>query len=88
MKLSWEMMRGYASIVNQVRTYPFLAYEVIMTLMQKNPRDLQNWFIITVGEEGQLVGRIPDNDRLLQFDGYVNRKASSKKVLHNVWRKG
>ena len=40
------------------------------------------------GEEGQLVGRIPENDRLLQFDGYVNQLASSKKVMQNVWRKG
>jgi len=40
------------------------------------------------GEEGQLVGRIPNGDRLLQFDGYVNRRASGKKVLENVWRKG
>lgn len=40
------------------------------------------------GEEGQLVGRIPDGDRLLQFDGYVNKSASSKKVLRDVWKKG
>ena len=35
-----------------------------------------------------MVGRIPTGDRLLQFDGYVNRRASGKKVLENVWRKG
>ena len=43
---------------------------------------------MTLGEEGQLVGRIPEGDRLLQFDGYVNQHASSRKVLQNVWRKG
>uniref|UniRef100_A0A665X0F9 Very long-chain fatty acid transport protein n=1 Tax=Echeneis naucrates TaxID=173247 RepID=A0A665X0F9_ECHNA len=40
------------------------------------------------GEPGQLVGRISQNDPLRRFDGYVNQSATSKKIAHNVFKKG
>lgn len=41
-----------------------------------------------VGEPGQLVGRIIQNDPLRRFDGYVNQSATSKKIAHSVFKKG
>ncbi|XP_045194546.2 long-chain fatty acid transport protein 4-like [Mercenaria mercenaria] len=40
------------------------------------------------GEPGELVGRIVLGDPLRQFDGYVCKKASDKKVAKDVFRKG
>lgn len=40
------------------------------------------------GEPGQLVGRIIQNDPLRRFDGYVNQNATTKKIAHNVFKKG
>lgn len=40
------------------------------------------------GEPGELVGRIISGDPLRQFDGYVSKKASEKKVACDVFRKG
>jgi solute carrier family 27 fatty acid transporter 1/4 len=40
------------------------------------------------GEPGQLVGKIPPNDRYLQFDGYANQQATKKKIVFDVWKKG
>ncbi|XP_026864199.2 long-chain fatty acid transport protein 4 isoform X1 [Electrophorus electricus] len=40
------------------------------------------------GEPGQLVGRIIQNDPLRRFDGYVNQSATSKKIAHDVFKKG
>ena len=40
------------------------------------------------GEPGELVGRIVVGDPLRQFDGYVSKEASDKKVARDVFRKG
>ncbi|XP_067825962.1 long-chain fatty acid transport protein 4 [Heptranchias perlo] len=40
------------------------------------------------GEPGQLVGRIVQNDPLRRFDGYVNETATTKKIAHDVFKKG
>ncbi|XP_067662687.1 long-chain fatty acid transport protein 4-like [Haliotis asinina] len=40
------------------------------------------------GETGELVGKIVKGNPLREFDGYVNKKASEKKVVQNVFRKG
>ncbi|KAL4219699.1 hypothetical protein ACF0H5_022269 [Mactra antiquata] len=40
------------------------------------------------GEPGELVGKIVTGDPLRQFDGYVSRKASDKKVATDVFKKG
>uniref|UniRef100_A0A4W3GIR2 Arachidonate--CoA ligase n=1 Tax=Callorhinchus milii TaxID=7868 RepID=A0A4W3GIR2_CALMI len=40
------------------------------------------------GEPGQLVGRIVQNDPLRRFDGYINETATSKKIAHDVFKKG
>ena len=41
-----------------------------------------------IGEAGELVGRIVVGDPLRQFDGYVCKKASDKKVAYDVFKKG
>ncbi len=43
---------------------------------------------ISLGEPGQLVGRIIQNDPLRRFDGYVNQSATNKKIAHSVFKKG
>ncbi|XP_052224361.1 long-chain fatty acid transport protein 1-like [Dreissena polymorpha] len=40
------------------------------------------------GEPGELVGKIVAGDPLRQFDGYVNKEATDKKVAMNVFKKG
>ncbi|NXN95684.1 S27A1 protein, partial [Rhinopomastus cyanomelas] len=40
------------------------------------------------GEPGLLVGQINQQDPLRRFDGYVSPSATSKKIAHNVLRKG
>lgn len=45
-------------------------------------------FFLSLGEPGQLVGKIIQNDPLRRFDGYVNQSATSKKVSHSVFKKG
>ena len=41
-----------------------------------------------VDEPGELVGKIIKGDPLREFDGYVNKEATSKKIAHNVFTKG
>ncbi|KAH3803085.1 hypothetical protein DPMN_156785 [Dreissena polymorpha] len=43
---------------------------------------------VTVGEPGELVGKIVAGDPLRQFDGYVSKEATNKKVAMNVFKKG
>ncbi|KAJ8345314.1 hypothetical protein SKAU_G00295070 [Synaphobranchus kaupii] len=40
------------------------------------------------GEPGLLVGRINQQDPLRRFDGYANQDATSKKISHDVFKKG
>ncbi|KAH3803076.1 long-chain fatty acid transport protein 1-like [Dreissena polymorpha] len=40
------------------------------------------------GEPGELVGKIVAGDPLRQFDGYVSKEATDKKVAMNVFKKG
>ncbi|XDV16896.1 hypothetical protein PO909_016409, partial [Leuciscus waleckii] len=40
------------------------------------------------GEPGIIVGRINPHDPLRRFDGYANQEATSKKIAHNVFKKG
>ncbi|GAB6024393.1 hypothetical protein CHUAL_009559 [Chamberlinius hualienensis] len=38
------------------------------------------------GEPGELVGKIIANDPMRKFDGYVNKEATSKKIIKNVFQ--
>lgn len=40
------------------------------------------------GEPGLLVGKINQQDPLRRFDGYANQEATSKKIAHNVFKRG
>ncbi len=40
------------------------------------------------GEIGQLVGRIKKSSPVRNFEGYINRKETSRKVICDVKRKG
>ncbi|XP_027525892.1 long-chain fatty acid transport protein 1 [Corapipo altera] len=40
------------------------------------------------GEPGLLVGQINQRDPLRRFDGYISESATSKKIAHDVLRKG
>jgi len=40
------------------------------------------------GEPGELVGKIVKGDPLREFDGYVNKDATTKKVCYDVFKKG
>ncbi|XP_012689335.1 long-chain fatty acid transport protein 1 [Clupea harengus] len=45
-------------------------------------------FPCKTGEPGLLVGKINQQDPLRRFDGYANQDATSKKIAHNVFKKG
>jgi len=40
------------------------------------------------GEPGEFVGQIVKNHPVRDFDGYADKKATTKKILHNVWKQG
>lgn len=40
------------------------------------------------GEVGELIGEIRPGEARFRYDGYENKNASDKKVLHNVLKKG
>jgi hypothetical protein len=40
------------------------------------------------GEAGELVGKIIKGDPLREFDGYADKKATSKKIARDVFHKG
>ncbi|XP_023713296.2 long-chain fatty acid transport protein 4-like, partial [Cryptotermes secundus] len=40
------------------------------------------------GEPGMLVGLISSSNAIRDFHGYVDKKASSRKILHNVFKMG
>lgn len=40
------------------------------------------------GEAGEFVGKIVRNHPVRDFHGYADKKATEKKILHDVWAKG
>lgn len=40
------------------------------------------------GESGELVGKIIKGDPFREFDGYVNKSATDKKIAYDVFHKG
>ncbi|XP_063871974.1 long-chain fatty acid transport protein 1-like [Scylla paramamosain] len=40
------------------------------------------------GEPGEFVGMIRKNDPMRDFHGYADKKATQKKVIQDVWKKG
>lgn len=42
----------------------------------------------TGGESGEFVGKIITHDITRSFDGYLNREATNKKIIRNVFSKG
>lgn len=40
------------------------------------------------GEAGEFVGMIRKNDPMRDFHGYADKKATQKKVIQDVWKKG
>ena len=42
----------------------------------------------TAGESGEFVGKIITHDITRSFDGYLNRDATNKKIIRNVFNKG
>ena len=49
---------------------------------------LFNLFSCGPNEPGELVGKIVKGDPLREFDGYVDQKASDKKIVRGVFSKG
>ncbi len=44
--------------------------------------------ILSLGEPGELVGKIIKGDPVRNFDGYVNNEATNKKIACDVFTKG
>jgi hypothetical protein len=47
-----------------------------------------NIFICIPGEPGMLVGLISSSNAIRDFHGYIDKEASSRKILHNVFKRG
>ena len=92
---------GNASIVNNVGKvgscgyksvlFPF-AHPVYIVKVDPETEEIvrdANGFCIeaAVGEKGEMVSKIK-NTILRRFDGYENKEATSKKILHNVFSPG
>ena len=43
---------------------------------------------VSVGEPGELVGKIIKGDPVRNFDGYINSDATNKKICYDVFHKG
>ena len=41
-----------------------------------------------VGEPGEVVGKINQSDPFRRFDGYINKEATEKKIVRNVFKEG
>eukprot|EP00795_Rhopilema_esculentum_P010551 gene10551-19283_t len=39
-------------------------------------------------EPGEMIGKIKNNDPLRKFDGYLNKQATSKKIVHDIFTHG
>lgn len=66
-----------------------------VTLVKVDPvtgepvRDSQGLCVhVQPGELGELAGKIVKGNPVREFDGYVNKKATEKKILHDVFWKG
>jgi solute carrier family 27 fatty acid transporter 1/4 len=44
--------------------------------------------VVRSGESGVFVGKIDPKKMITSFAGYVDKKASEKKILHDVFEKG
>jgi solute carrier family 27 fatty acid transporter 1/4 len=60
---------------------------ILFMSLWKNP-NVSISLALSLGEPGQLVGRINQKDPLRRFDGYVNEGANSKKTANSVFKKG
>lgn len=40
------------------------------------------------GEVGELVGKVRNDNSLRQFDGYLNKSATQKKIAYDIFKKG
>ena len=43
---------------------------------------------VPLGENGETISRISKNKVIGAFDGHKNKEANTKKILHNVFKKG
>ncbi|KAH3802831.1 hypothetical protein DPMN_156521 [Dreissena polymorpha] len=70
---------------------PFM-YPVTLIKVDEDNNIMTDIFGVCVrakpGEPGELVGKIVAGDPLRQFDGYVSKEATDKKVAMNVFKKG
>uniref|UniRef100_A0A8C8HY75 Arachidonate--CoA ligase n=1 Tax=Oncorhynchus tshawytscha TaxID=74940 RepID=A0A8C8HY75_ONCTS len=77
-----ELIRGPDGVCIPCGPGTSLLYPVYV-LVEKS-----KFISLSLGEPGQLVGRINQKDPLRRFDGYVNEGANSKKTANSVFKKG
>lgn len=55
---------------------------------EENPRGSDGFCVrADVDEVGEVIGEIRSDDARFRFDGYENKSATQKKILHNVFKK-
>jgi solute carrier family 27 fatty acid transporter 1/4 len=86
---------GACGFVSQILPQPItnLIYPVAIIKVNEETgeaiRDENGLCIVAgPGESGEFIGKIIEQDPTRAFDGYVNKEASEKKVLRNVFRHG
>ncbi len=56
---------------------------------EENPRGADGFNIRTDADEvGEVIGEIRTDEPRFRFEGYQNKEATNKKILHNVFKKG
>ena len=95
---STEGNASMANITNKPGSCGFIplllkfVYPVVLLKVDKEGQYVrdQHGFIMQpdIGEPGEVAGKIKPSDPTRRFDGYVNRDATEKKILRNVFRKG
>lgn len=56
---------------------------------EQYPKDKNGFYIRTAPDEvGELIGEVRANETRFRYDGYEDKSASSKKLLHNVFKTG
>ncbi|MEL6686131.1 MAG: long-chain-acyl-CoA synthetase [Pseudomonadota bacterium] len=77
------------------RVPPYLKWKFNIEIIRydvetgENPRGSDGFALKTdVGEVGEVIGEIREDDARFRFDGYETKEATQKKILRNVFKPG
>ena len=66
----------------------WLVYHLVHLVVCLSVSPSVNVSPVSVGEPGELVGKIVKGDPVRNFDGYICKDATNKKICYDVFSKG